>query len=102
MTVTESDLAISAAQIPAKKSASIRSELKTLLIDPQDQFLLDSELVSDLRVSCKRCEIPLSGWDQFLGHLAISHEIPPAEAVAEWAGLTLERQAPYRAKEGTG
>lgn len=102
MTVTENDLSISGAQIPAKKSASTRTELKTLLNEPLSPFLLDSEVIPNVGVSCKRCEIPLTGREQFLGHMAISHEIPPAEAVEEWEWLIRVRQLPNRAKEVTG
>lgn len=101
MTVTESELTITGSKITARKIASTRSELKTFPIDPQNPSLLDSGFVSDLRISCKRCEIPLSGRDQFLGHLAISHEIPPVEAVAELEVLIRQMQEPYSAKERT-
>lgn len=101
MTIIESELTITGTKMNARKVAATRSELKTFAIDTQTPFLLDSGFVSDLRVSCKRCEIPLSGRDQFLGHMAISHEIPPAEAVAELEELMREKQGRHGVKEST-
>jgi hypothetical protein len=97
----ESELTITGTKMNARNVAATRSEMKTFAIDTQAPFVLDSGFVSDLRVSCKRCEIPLSGRDQFLGHMAISHEIPPAEAVAELEELIREIQGRYDVKVST-
>ncbi len=43
--------------------------------------------VGHFRISCGRCRIPLADKEQFVGHMIISHELSPKEAVQEWTEI---------------
>ena len=96
---TESNLQTFVVGNPTKKLAAIhRNELKTLVIDSLNQFSPESYPVAIMHVCCARCEVPRTGRRQFLGHMAISHEISLRDADDEWARLTQKGLLPYIAE----
>jgi hypothetical protein len=72
------------AMISTKYPAAISgARLKT------ESLASDLRVVDDgSRISCARCDVPLTGHEQFLGHMALSHEITATEAEEQWVKLT--------------
>ena len=99
---TESDLPTFVVGIPARKlAATRRNALKTLVIDSQNQFSTESDPVPVMQVCCATCGISLTGRRQFLGHMAISHEISLADGEDEWATLIQKQLLPYIAENSS-
>ena len=99
---TESNLPTFVVGIQARKlTATRRNTLKTLVIDFQNQFSSESDPVPIMHVCCTRCGITLTGRRQFLGHMAISHEISLTDGEDEWAKLIRKGLWPYIAENSS-
>ena len=84
---TDTDLTLIRTRISAEYPAAIpRAQPTRVALANQSRSVALTE--EESRISCARCDVPLSGRNQFLGHMAISHEIAAEEAEAQWTRLT--------------
>jgi hypothetical protein len=82
---SESNLILLQATISTKYPAAIPGGHPKTQSPARDMEVLVDE---GSRISCSRCDVPLTGHEQFLGHMALSHEVTATEAEKQWVRLT--------------